>query len=293
VLGTDGAETDAIPLGYGNEQIHDKNILRFGFTLGTYNLVANPGYDPSKKTSPSNPVQTMDPVYKQNSLLARTAQTADPRLYVNCLQPWVDSAVNTPAAGYIPGTIPAAGYVPVSRPSGTTKPNTYQWSFRKYAPIYCNVNNVPGGQADGANIYLLRLADVYLLYAEACINTSDGVTGLEYLNKVKRRAYGYAVNSPSAVDYASLTSATSAASAGDPVLGHNPLYYERWAELFNEGHWWTDICRWHLGASEATFYGSDMAAPTLSFPDKSYTWPIPLAEVNANQKIAAQQNPGY
>ena len=128
------------------------------------------------------------------------------------------------------------------------------WSFRKYAPIFCNVNDVPGGQADGANIYLLRLADVYLLYAEACINTSDNTDGLNYLNMVKRRAYGYPVNSPSAVDYASVTGATPAAAAGDPVLGNNPLYYERWAELFNEGTWWTDICRWHLGASEAAYY---------------------------------------
>jgi hypothetical protein len=293
VLGTDGAETDAIALGYGNEVVHDKNIARFGFPLGYYSLVANPGYDASKKASPSNPVLIMDPAYKTASLAVRTAQTADPRLFVNCLQPWVDSAINTPAPGYVPGTIPAAGFVPVSRPSGPTKANTYQWSFRKYAPIFSNVNNVPGGQADGANIYLLRLADVYLLYAEAAINTSDPATGLEYLNKVKRRAYGLPVNAPSAVDYASLTSATPAATAGDPVLGNNPLYYERWAELFNEGHWWIDVCRWHLGASEASFFGSNLATSALSFPDKSYTWPIPLQEINANAKIAAQQNPGY
>ncbi|GGB15508.1 RagB/SusD family nutrient uptake outer membrane protein [Puia dinghuensis] len=293
VLGTDGAETDAIPLGYGNEVVHDKNILRFGFPLGPYSLVANPAYNSSKPASPANPAMIMDPAYKTASLQVRANQTCDPRLFVSCLQPWVDSAINTPAAGYIPGTIPTAGFVPVSRPSGPTKANAYQWSFRKYAPIYSNVNNVPGGQADGANIYLLRLADVYLLYAEASINTNDGVTGLEYLNKVKRRAYGYPVNGASPVDYASLTSATSAAAAGDAVLGHNPLYYERWAELFNEGQWWIDICRWHLGASEASFYGSDMATPALAFPDKSYAWPIPLQEVNANAKIAGQQNPGY
>jgi hypothetical protein len=140
---------------------------------------------------------------------------------------------------------------------------------------------------------LLRLADVYLLYAEASINTADPVTGLEYINKVKRRAYGLPVDGPSAVDYASLTSATSAAAAGDAVLGNNPLYYERWAELFNEGQWWQDICRWHLGKSEAAFYVKNMATSTLSFPDKSYAWPIPLLETNANAKISGQQNPGY
>jgi hypothetical protein len=294
ILGTDGAENDAIALGYGNEMIHDKNILRFGFPLPPYNLVTNPAYDASKAASPTNPKLIMDPVYKQNSLLVRANQTADPRLYVNCLQPWVDSAISTPAAGYVPGTVPTAGYVPVSREGGTPNPGIYQWSFRKYAPIFCNVNNVPGGQADGANIYILRLADVYLLYAEAAINGNDPTTGLEYINKVKRRAYSYPVDAPSPVDYASLTSTTAAAAAGDPVLGSNPLYYERWAELFNEGQWWFDICRWHLGQSEATFYATyNFGGGALTFADKSYTWPIPLTEINANSKIASQQNPGY
>lgn len=295
VVGDDGAENDAQALGYGNEQVHDQNILRFGFNIGTYNLVANPSYNPGKPASPSNPVMTMDPVYKQKSLDVRTNMTADPRLYVNALQPWVDSAINVPAAGYIPGTIPTAGYRPVSRPSGTPDPTVYKWSFRKYAPIFCNVNNVPGGQADGANIYILRLADVYLLYAEACANSGDNTNALEYLNRVKRRAYGYPIGLPSPIDYASLTDQTSAANAADPVLGHNPLYYERWAELFAEGQWWFDICRWHLGASEATFYKTALNAAhnPLVFPDKSYAWPIPLLELNANAKIAKQQNPGY
>jgi starch-binding outer membrane protein, SusD/RagB family len=294
VLGSDGSEVDAATLGYGNETIHDANILRFGFPLGYYSLVANPNYNSAQPASPTNAVQIMDPVYYQNSLAVRTNQTADPRLYVSCLQPWVDSAINTPPAGYVPGTVPTAGYIPVSKQAGPFKSNQYQWSFRKYAPIYCNVNDVPGGQADGADIYVLRLADVYLLYAEACINTSDNTDGLEYLNMVHRRAYGYPINSPSPVDYASLTSSTAAAASGDPVLGNNPLYYERWAELFNEGTWWTDICRWHLGVSEAAYYKTyNYGANPLTFNTRCYAWPIPIAEINANSKVAGQQNPGY
>ncbi len=111
VLGSDGSEVDAVTLGYGNETIHDANILRFGFPLGYYNLVPNPNYNSSKPASPTNPVQIMDPVYHQNSLAVRTNQTADPRLFVSCLQPWVDSAINTPPAGYVPGTVPTTGYI--------------------------------------------------------------------------------------------------------------------------------------------------------------------------------------
>ena len=41
------------------------------------------------------------------------------------------------------------------------------------------------------NTYLIRLADVYLTYAEACLGNSENLTsgdGLEYFNKVRDRA---------------------------------------------------------------------------------------------------------
>jgi hypothetical protein len=146
---------------------------------------------------------------------------------------------------------------------------------------------------DKWNWYFLRLADVYLLYAEANIGTNNNAVALEYLNKVRRRAYGLPIDNPSAVDYASLTAATPAIA--DPVLGTNPLRYERWAELFHEGHWWFDVCRWRLGPQEAAFYGTarNLTTPLTFNETKSYSWPIPLTEFNANAKIAGQQNPGY
>jgi hypothetical protein len=164
--------------------------------------------------------------------------------------------------------------------------------MRKYSPIDYNENTI---NSDKWDYYLLRLADVYLLYAEASINSGDNTTGLEYLNKVKRRAYGLPINAASSIDYKSLTDQTSAATASDPVLGNNPLYYERWAELFNEGTWWFDVCRWKIGASEAAFFGSaiNVTQPlTATFdPTKSYVWPIPQSETNTNSKI--KQNPNY
>jgi hypothetical protein len=166
--------------------------------------------------------------------------------------------------------------------------------MRKYSPIDYNENTI---NSDKWDYYLLRLADVYLLYAEACINTGDNTDGLEYLNKVKRRAYSLPVNTPSAIDYKSLTDKTPAANPldPDPVLGNNPLYYERWAELFNEGSWWFDVCRWKIGDSEAAYFGSALNCTqplSTTFTDsRSYQWPIPLSEINTNSKIV--QNPGY
>lgn len=288
-LGYDGTEGNSNPLGYGNEILHDKNVLRFGFNMGTYNLVSNSNFDASYKPGKDGyisdkwPNVIMDPAYKQQSLQVRANKTADPRLFVNALQPWVDSV-----------KYDGKNWFRVSKPNFYAgQVNKYGWSLRKYSPIFNNINNT--GPADATNLYLLRLADVYLLYAEACGHTGDNSNALEYLNKVKRRAYNYPVNAPSPVDYTSLTDQTSAATSGDPVLGHNPLYYERWAELFNEGEWWSDVCRWHIGKSEAEYYVTALNLNSnFQWDDKkSYTWPIPLNEINSNAKIANQQNPNY
>lgn len=290
-LGEDGTEYASQSLGYGgNDGFDDMNVLRFGFNLGTYQLVNNPNYNNNEPASYTNPQQIMPPAYKQMSLTARTNHTVDPRLYVSAMQPWVDSVRLKDKNGVL-------AWHPVSRPNyimGDANLNQeYGWSFRKYAPMYNTMDAV--GDADACNLYLLRLADVYLLYAEASANTGDNTTALEYLNKLRRRAYGLDPNTVSSLDYKSLTDVTPAANANDPILGHNPLYYERWAELFNEGQWWFDMCRWHLGASEAAFYG---IGRTLNGPfqwdDKAYAWPIPLTEINSNPMIkTADQNPGY
>ncbi|MDB5133787.1 MAG: outer membrane protein nutrient binding [Mucilaginibacter sp.] len=285
-----GSETQNQALGYGNEFFHDQNVLRFGYSLGSnFNLVANPKYNPVVGPTFYNQQQVMDPVYKQAALLARTNNTTDPRLYVNAMQPRIDSV-----------QFDGKTWALVCRPAyfaGSANSTAYGWAIRKYASINYNENtglgnpSGSGNTADAWDYYILRLADVYLLYAEASIQGGDAATGLEYLNKVKRRAYSYPVNSPSPVDYASATSQTNAIN--DPVLGHNPLYYERWAELFNEGSWWFDVCRWRIGKSEAAYYGTAINVNgALHWDDsKSYVWPIPQSEINSNGKI--KQSSGY
>jgi hypothetical protein len=280
-----GTEGNTQALGYPNSFVHDQNVVRYGYSIGSsYNLVSNPKYKPAQGPAFYNPQLIMDPAYKAKALDVRTNQTADPRLYVSTLQPWIDSVK-------FDGTTWAL----VSKPDVYAfQQNHYGFSMRKYAPIDYNENTI---NSDKWDYYLLRLADVYLLYAEASIKSGDNATGLEYLNKVKRRAYGLSVSAASAIDYKSLTDKTSANNpvGPDPVLGNNPLYYERWAELFNEGTWWFDVCRWKIGGSEAAYFGSalNVTQPlTTSFLDsKSYVWPIPLSEINSNSKI--KQNPGY
>ncbi|MCR5889144.1 RagB/SusD family nutrient uptake outer membrane protein [Hymenobacter sp. J193] len=222
----------------------------------------------------------IDPETKQKSLEMRANKTVDPRLYVCALQPWIDSVSRD-----------GSQYRPVVKCSGIgagIKPLFQGWSLKKFVTTDNNI--FAYSAADGANYYLLRLADVYLLYAEACKNSGDENQALEYLNKVKRRAYDYPINDPSPVDYHSFSDQTSAT---DENLATNPLYYERWAELFAEGQWWFDVGRWRIGAAEAEFYGNTL--PTggkIEWSEqRSYAWPIPTSELSTNAKMV--QNPGY
>ncbi len=289
ILAYDGEEkgSGSDELGYGNIFFHDKNLQRFGFNLPQYSLIINPKFT-GDTTKPgtgtrSIPVRIMDTGYYRQCLSLRTNKITDPRLYVCALQPWLDTC----------GNFDGTQKVPVSKCNNIGNQNDfYGWSFKKFTTMDKSLSAYNG--CDGANIYILRLADVYLLYAEACMNTNDNTNALEYLNRVHRRAYDVPVNSASIYDYSSLTARTKAA-ADDVDLAYNPLRYERHAELFAEGDWWFDVCRWRIGATEAAYYNVGISDNTpISWSDvRSYSFPIPGNEISANPAVAGHQNPGY
>ena len=244
--------------GFGNYFIHEKNLVRFGF-----NKVAVT--DAALKA----------PAYVAESKILRDSKAVDPRLWVVAYQPYLDSLrwdnVSRPVAK-MPG-------------DGLNIDGIQAWSWHKYV---MNDKHVwAGNVANSNNMYILRLADIYLLYAEASMKTGQNAEALEYINKVHRRAYDVNPNNTSSYDYASLTSATKAT---DATLANDPLKYERWAELFGEGTWWFDICRWKLGKSEAQYYVK-VATGTLVWEDYKYALPIPLREINTNSII--KPNIGY
>lgn len=242
---------------------HAKNIARFGFNEGHY---FKPG------TTSAN-IANVDPAYITRSLEAKKKQTVDPRLWVACYQPYVDSMVVNGKKR------------PISHYLDITELDMEAWSFRKFT----NPNGTEAeiNMSNGANFPWLRLADVYLLYAETLSHSGDNAGALEYINKVKRRAYGLPVNTPSAVDYKSLTDQTKAT---DAVLKNDPLKYERWAELFAEGHWWLDVRRWQIGDKEAAYY-QRIRGGAIQWDPTDYAQPIPINEITAN--VNMRQNPGY
>lgn len=125
---------------------------------------------------------------------------------------------------------------------------------------------------------VFRLADVYLMYAEAVLRgatTGNATTALGYVNALRTRAYGNTTGN-----------ITSAQMTLDFILD------ERSRELYWEGHRRTDLVRYAKftgGAYLWPWKGKVAAgASTESFRD---LYPIPSNDLGANPTL--KQNPGY
>lgn len=273
---------------WGNNFVHDRNIARFGF-WNFYGdtvprLTFNPAYDYDGVRSLDNyPYMIATPNYRADALaLKRDKSRVDPRLELFAGQPYVDTYIDQ------------AGRTTVYDRSSecNNRPDRLAWQHRKYTNTRgVEMGSAPYGQnqSSNCNYYIIRMADIYLLYAELLLE-SDPATALEYVNKVHRRAYGYTPDSPCPYDYTSLNDRTRAYFDDDP-LANNPLRYERWAELFAEGQWWLDVRRYRIGVAEADYYEQTSHGPITWKGDASYVQPIPQLELERNHNM--QQSTGY
>lgn len=273
---------------WGNNFIHDRNIARFGFwdfygdTIPR--LTLNPDYDRNATRSLDNfPYMISTPGYREEALALKNDPTrVDPRLTLCAGQPYVDE--------FIDGKGRTTVYDRSSE--SNNRPDRLAWAHRKYTNIRGTEMGVaPYGlnQSSDCNFYIIRMADIYLLYAELLAET-DPATALEYVNKVHRRAYGYAPDAACPYDYTSLSDRTRAYFDDDP-LAYDPLRYERWAELFAEGQWWLDIRRYRIGDTEASYYRETSHGPITWKGDPSYVQPIPQLELERNKNM--KQSDGY
>jgi hypothetical protein len=125
---------------------------------------------------------------------------------------------------------------------------------------------------------LFRLADVYLMYAEAVLRgatTGNATSALGYVNAIRTRAYGNASGNITATQ-----------------LTLDFILDERSRELYWEGHRRTDLIRFAKftgGAYLWPWKGKAFAGTsTESFRD---LYPIPSNDLGANPTL--KQNPGY
>jgi len=150
-------------------------------------------------------------------------------------------------------TLEAKTYTPSYQNTG--------WFLRKYAPLTKYKSTTGTVELNYPNDYIeIRLADTYLMEAEALINASGDLTRAAALVNAVRARVGLA---PVAATLAN-------------------VYSERRLELATEGHRWFDLVRWGQAPATLAFKGF--------VSGKNEILPIPLNELS-NTKLV--QNPGY
>ncbi len=140
-------------------------------------------------------------------------------------------------------------------------------------------NGVAAPSNDGTQVStdfpLMRLADAYLIYAEAVLRGGGGNINeaINYVNIVRRRAYGNNTGDVSSINL-------------DFILD------ERAREFYWEGYRRTDLIRFgrYTGAAYVWPFKGGTAAGT-SVPEFRTIYPLPASDVIANPNLT--QNPGY
>ncbi len=136
----------------------------------------------------------------------------------------------------------------------------------------------PAGNWSDVDFPLFRLAEIYLIYAEAVLwggTGGDQTTALAYINNLRMRAYGDSSGNINAVD---LTL--------DFVLD------ERGRELYYEAFRRTDLIRFGKFTSNAYLWawkGGIFSGTSVA--DKYNIYPIPATDLSSNTNL--RQNTGY
>ncbi len=148
-----------------------------------------------------------------------------------------------------------------------------------------NSDGAPQGASlnfSGVDFPMLRLADVMLIYAEAAARgNGNRVTALDYVNQIRRRAFGLPIGTPSAL-----------ADISDAQLTPEFVLDERARELHWEGVRRTDLIRYGR-FTDATYLWpwKGGTAGGRGVDTKYRLFPIPLSDITANPN--ARQNTGY
>ncbi|MBK9254787.1 MAG: RagB/SusD family nutrient uptake outer membrane protein [Saprospiraceae bacterium] len=154
---------------------------------------------------------------------------------------------------------------------------------------------------------IIRLAEVYLSVAEAYARAGNTTAALAHLNAVRNRA----VTDPA--------DQFTDGSFSDAKALLGAILMERRIELLGEGRRWHDIHRlaldpdfstggipskvafgnvtkasWGFGLNhDGITYSGSRTIIARPYDDFRFLWPIPQDELNTNEVLREQQNPGY
>lgn len=210
-------------------------------------------------------------------------EDGDPRRDLTILEPTDDEIGNPEQENYL-----GCRYVTLKRTMFDSESRTYPDAIDN--DMRSPINNV-----------VIRLADVYLMYAEACVECSDPGTAKTYLEYVRARARAMGTDAgilPAFPDYSvpdyengyALRQLTDRDEDLELAIRH-----ERRVELAMEGHRWFDLCRWGIAGEVMAAYKAEesetVRAEMADFvTGKHELFPIPDEEVRLG---GLTQNPGW
>lgn len=152
------------------------------------------------------------------------------------------------------------------------------YAIAKYRNV--DVNGNPGSDTTGdhtdIDFPMFRLADAYLMYAEAVLRGGGGSMGtaVDYINELRVRAYGDTSGNISQAD-----------------LDLDFILDERARELYWEAHRRTDLIRFDQFSDNGVWQwkgGVQSGTTTDAFRD---VMPLPATDLGINTNL--EQNPGY
>lgn len=148
------------------------------------------------------------------------------------------------------------------------------------------------------NYIVIRLADVYLMYAEVALRNGDAATAKTYLELVRARARGTRDILPefpgySIPDYRNSYALRQLSDTAEDL--EMAIRHERRVELAMESHRWFDLCRWGIAKEVMDAYKLTETADAQSHmqpfqKNKHELMPIPDEEIRLGGLV---QNPGY
>jgi len=186
-------------------------------------------------------------------------ETGDPRKYVCMRDGWINS-------------------------------KTGAWETDKYVCKYYDVST--SGSDNDNNWIELRLADIYLLYAEAVVRTNgDKQEAILYVNKIRERARNTpgdpAIDPPT--DLLKDLKVSDYSSDEALLLA---IEKERRIELAFENHRWFDLVRTGRAKEVMIAEQKKDGYPDFTWSDDALSYPIPMTVMQSNPgKIV--QNKGY
>lgn len=152
---------------------------------------------------------------------------------------------------------------------------TKGWSVVKYSNLTSEGKVGSNTSHADTDFPLFRLADAYLMYAEAVLRGGQGGTktqALSYINELRTRAEASAIT--------------------DLDLTLDFILEERSRELYWEGHRRTDLIRYNMFTKNNKWpWKNGVYAGVSTIDDKYKIYPIPVSEITANTIL--KQNKGY